>query len=43
MDIKINGNGMPNMPGDAQVAEMAQNAGVDAQKILEAAQKGGAE
>ena len=38
MDIKINGNGMPNMPGDAQVAEMAQNAGVDAQKILEAAQ-----
>ena len=38
MDIKINGNGMPNMPGDAQITEMAQNAGVDTQKILEAAQ-----
>lgn len=38
MDIKINGNGMPNMPGDAQITEMAQNAGVDSQKILEAAQ-----
>ena len=38
MDIKINGNGMPQMPGDAQITEMAQNAGVDTQKILEAAQ-----
>ena len=38
MDIKINGNGMPNMPGDAQITEMTQNAGVDSQKILEAAQ-----
>lgn len=38
MDIKINGNGMPNMSGDAQITEMTQNAGVDSQKILEAAQ-----